>query len=79
MLGWITEREAREQGFRYKGWMFGVLPAYFAEIESDEPLIAMRWEPLEWAFDPIAWLWCVLYELFHDEPAMFGFRITREL
>lgn len=79
MLGWITEKEAQSRGFTHRGWMFGLLPVYLADLESDEPLVAMRWEPLEYTFDFFAWLWCSTYRLVNGEPVFFNFTITGEL
>lgn len=79
MLGWITEDEARQQGYDFKGWAFGILPVYLAELESEAPWVAMRWTPLEYVFDAFAWLWCTAYEWTQGQPADFGFLITGEL
>lgn len=79
MLGYMTAREARAQGFTHHAKYFGI-PCWIGEIESEAPLLCTKWAPLEHLMP----LWQSLEQtvagfLYPDEEPCFRFLVGREI
>lgn len=75
MLGYMTAKEAKAQGFTHHGKYFGI-PVWIGNPERDGMLVATKWAPLEYLmtlFHAIEGLMrATLYP--EDEPA-FQFQV----
>ena len=46
MLGYMTAKNAKAQGFTHHGSYFGI-PIWIGDVESIAPLVAPKWAPME--------------------------------
>lgn len=77
MLGFITEREALQNGFTNHGKYFGI-PIWITT--EDVPMVAAKWGPMEYVISAIHFIEGILSSVFYPEaePA-FQFLIGPEI
>jgi len=79
LIGYRTKRWARENELTHTGLLFGLLPVYVGDLDTEAPLVVHRWAPTELLDDPLSWLWGLVWDTTQDEPLEFGIRITGQL
>lgn len=82
MLGYMTRRQARAEGFTHHVRLFGLIPCYYKgdlDDPNDCPVLATKWEPMEHVARLLAYLWVFVWEMTQDDEPQFGFRVTGEL
>ncbi len=79
LIGYRSRRWAREIGLTHTGRLFGLLPVYVGDLDTEAPLVVHRWAPTELLDGPLSWLWGLAWDATQEEPAAFGIRITGEL
>lgn len=46
LIGYMTEVEAKRQGFTHHGGMYGV-PCWVGDPDGEAPMVATKWGPME--------------------------------
>lgn len=75
MLGYMTKKEALEEGFTHHGY-YRFLPIWFAEREGDPDcaLVAAKIAWLDWLFYPLQWWEGFMHAINGTEPT-FKFKV----
>lgn len=79
MLGYMTEREAAEQGFTHHASYYG-LPIWMGDVDTDAPLVAAKWAPAEHLMSIMRFIEGLLLALFlPDREPAFMFKLGRRI
>lgn len=78
MLGYMTQDEAKKNGFTHHGKYYGI-PLWVADPEG-EFIIATKWAPLEWLLTPFHYIEAIVASVVlpDDEPC-FRFWIGEKI
>lgn len=66
MLGYLPATEAKAQGFTHHGKYFGI-PVWLGDPDSEAPMVAAKWAPLEFAITVASHIEGTLLWLFFPE------------
>lgn len=77
MLGYMTEKEAKEYGFTHHGSYYGI-PLWMGDFESEAPMIATKWSPLEHVMTIFHFIEGACHAILGTEPS-FMFVVKDEI
>lgn len=80
LLGFITKAQAKSEGYSHHASYYGI-PLWMGDIESDGPIVCVKWRPLDCVMDLFMYIEAFLFPLVHgaDTEPMFMFKIHGEL
>lgn len=77
MLGYMTEREAKENGFTHHGKYFGI-PVWVAP--DNDFMVATKWAPMEYVMTAFHYIEGFLRSMFYpDDEPVFQFLLGQEI
>lgn len=75
MMGYMTASQALANGFTHHGKYFGI-PVWIGALESEGPVVATKWAPLEYIMPLASWLEQTLAQImFPDREPVFQFAL----
>lgn len=80
MIGYLTAARAKAEGFTHHASYYGI-PCWIGDPDSDGPLVAAKWAPLEPAMSLFHVIEGLLWPLVHgpDAPPMFMFKVKGKI
>lgn len=75
---WVSKRKAAEYGCTHHARIFGMIPGFVGDIETDCPMWVSRSDLLNPVEDAIGFLWSFIQATRGDEPSS-GFRVGKPI
>lgn len=77
MLGYITEGQAKAEGFTHHGSYYGI-PIWLGNLDDDGPTVAAKWAPMELAMKLAHHIEGFCQEI-AGKPRGFWFTVKKEI